>query len=204
MRSRRVLSSDTLGATHQGDTMTTTHHMPVPGPPLHQQPPRADALAITGFVLAILLWPVGLGLCIAALVRARRQGLPSSGLAVAGVVIGAVGAAGTVLLGLMVAAGVAATTAQQDRAEVAGLRADVVSAAREVATVSVVGDPLSTAVERFAPQQGTALTLFVTEDAWDYCVDGASPSGHRAAYTAADGLVDATTCTELGFTQRVP
>ncbi|MBB0245739.1 hypothetical protein FNQ90_16915, partial [Streptomyces alkaliphilus] len=61
-----------------------------PGPWVPPAPPRTDRLAITAFVLAILLWPIGLVLGVIALTRLRRgkPPAPGRGLAVAAIVVG--------------------------------------------------------------------------------------------------------------------
>lgn len=50
-------------------------------------PAVTDPLAIVGLVCAFLVWPVGLGLSIAALVRTRRSGQGGRGLAIGGIVV---------------------------------------------------------------------------------------------------------------------
>jgi hypothetical protein len=73
-----------------------------PYPP--QQPPRGtNTLAIIALVLAFLIAPVGLILGIVALSQIRKRGEGGTGLAVAGVVIGAIGTLFYVGVGLLLA-----------------------------------------------------------------------------------------------------
>ncbi|MFI2753977.1 DUF4190 domain-containing protein [Cellulomonas sp. P22] len=68
------------------------------GPPTYAPVPvGTDPLAIAGLVCAFLVWPVGLGLSIAALVRTRRSGQGGRGLAIGGIVVASLGFVGTVL-----------------------------------------------------------------------------------------------------------
>lgn len=68
--------------------------------PAHQ---KAPALSVVGFILAIVTPVVGLVVSIVALVQVKRSGNPNDGLALGGVVIGALL---TVGLAFVVAVGV--------------------------------------------------------------------------------------------------
>ena len=61
---------------------------PYPPPP---QPGRTNVLAVLALILAFLIAPIGLILGIVALTQIRKRGESGTGLAVAGVVIGAIG-----------------------------------------------------------------------------------------------------------------
>ncbi|HEV2634209.1 MAG TPA: DUF4190 domain-containing protein [Actinocrinis sp.] len=70
-----------------------------PGGAPYQPPVRqSNGLAIAGFILAILFWPVGLILSIFGLVRSNKIGRAGRGLAIAGIIISVVFGAGTVAL----------------------------------------------------------------------------------------------------------
>lgn len=62
-----------------------------PGYPPQPPPRRTNVLAVLALILAILIAPIGLILGIVALTQIRKRGESGTGLAVAGVVIGAIG-----------------------------------------------------------------------------------------------------------------
>jgi hypothetical protein len=83
--------------------------------------PRTDGVAVAGFVLSLLLWPLGFVLSVVGLRRTGRPGVAGRGLAVAGLTLSLVGAvlsglAASVLLPVYLQQ---ARTAQQTQASAA-------------------------------------------------------------------------------------
>jgi uncharacterized protein YggT (Ycf19 family) len=64
---------------------------PLPSGPHMRVPSQATGIDVTAFVLAFLLPLIGMILGIVAISQAHKQGRQASGLAIAGVVIGALG-----------------------------------------------------------------------------------------------------------------
>lgn len=91
---------DHYGAQHRGPEYVTPPPPPPPGEPLfpgHDGAPngsankrRVSATAVTGFVLALVMAPVGFVVSLCALPRTGRNKARGRGLAIAGVVVGAV------------------------------------------------------------------------------------------------------------------
>ncbi|WP_066582963.1 DUF4190 domain-containing protein [Cellulomonas timonensis] len=131
-----VDASDVPAATVPVDAALATEPPPY-GTPLAAQgapaPTGTDGLAIAGLVLAFLVWPVGLGLSIAALVRTRRSGRPGKGLAIAGIVVSTLAFVATVVSTIiLVTAGIALVEAEEERVAAAAEAVDAAEAAADL------------------------------------------------------------------------
>jgi hypothetical protein len=83
-----------------------------PAAPLPAAPPRkTSGLAIAGFILAILIAPIGFILSIIALITAGRSGKKGKGLAIAGIVISLLISGGATAIGIALANSNIATVA---------------------------------------------------------------------------------------------
>lgn len=113
---------------------------PYPQPP---QPRRTNVLAVLALILAFVVAPVGLILGIVALSQIRKRGESGTGLAVAGVVIGAIGTLFAIGVGLLLALATPTldTTAVENKistttAEAAGVTPSAVSCPDSVDAVA--------------------------------------------------------------------
>lgn len=117
-------------------------------------PTGTDGMAIAGLVLAFLVWPVGLGLSIAALVRTRRSGRPGKGLAIAGIAVAAAVFVATVISTIyFVTAGIALVEAEEER--VAAVAEEAAEAA-EAAKLLAAEEAAAAAAESVAPAEPAA------------------------------------------------
>lgn len=100
--------------------------MPPGYPSYPQQPPRrTNTLAIIALILAFLIAPIGLILGIVALTQIRKRGESGTGLAVAGVVVGAIGTLFAVGVGLLLALATPILETSQIETRVSSATADV-------------------------------------------------------------------------------
>ncbi|MDM8085257.1 hypothetical protein QUV83_10820 [Cellulomonas cellasea] len=121
-------------------------------------PTGTDGMAIAGLVLAFLVWPVGLGLSIAALVRTRRSGRPGKGLAIAGIAVAALAFVLSVISTIYwVTAGIALVEAEEERIAAAAEKFEAESAeAAEAAELLAAEEAAAAAAESVAPPEVAA------------------------------------------------
>ena len=159
---------------------TPVHPVGVPSVvPFGHAPARGtDPMAVWGFVLSLLFWPVGLGLSIGSMVRTRRHGLDGRGLAVAGLVISLVH---LVLLPVLAAVAIPVFLNQREKAVEVALRSDLSAAAitMETARVDLGSYPLT--LTRSQPLAATTDDVVLVEVAADsFCLR--AHAGDEALY----------------------
>jgi|GEM_PF-1737059 len=175
--------------------------MPVSPPTLGA--PRSyrdtDPVAIWGFVLTFLCWPVGLVVSFVALRRVRRTGHGGWGLAVAGTALSTLAAVATALAGAVL---VARTDLPEQWLAQGGAHAD----ATAVRVANDVADDLTTRFEKdgeWPQDEGSRVVddvrveTYRTDD--ELCVDAAR-GDHHVSVVDGEARSDLS-CAERGFTQ---
>lgn len=121
-------------------------HAGVPPLPYPTQPQRTNTLAVVSLVVAFFLGLVGIVLGIVALVQVKRSGQRGRGLAIAGIVVGAVQAAVATVVGLILATSIA--LAVSTAAGLSGASADCSRLTHDLTqTYTALGDLSSTLSE---------------------------------------------------------
>lgn len=187
----------TLEMTMPADDRTTTQELSP------RQYRDTEPMAVWGFVLTFLFWPVGLVLCYVALRRIRRTGAGGWGLATAGAALSTLLAVGSVLGGIrvFVDSGIPAAWAKANeeqanenrvRSVVRGLESDLVDFQEEngawpVSVVDVDADASGGLL------RGVAVEAYRTGD--EVCVEGS-----RDGFTGSSsgGEFDEVPCAERG------
>lgn len=124
--------------------------------------PKTDGVAVAGFVLSLLLWPVGLVMSVVALGRTgsgRRRG---RGLAVAGVAVSAVSAVVTVLA---LAVALPVFSAQQQAAQASQVRTALTSTSVWVQTVAAGTGAYPATLDASAPRTDPVVVDLVPDPA---------------------------------------
>lgn len=141
-------------------------------------PTRRDPLTVWGFVLAVVLAPLGLVVSIVAASRSKQRRGSADGLAVAGVVLSAVG---TFMLVVVILPAVAIPVYLSQRAasqqgELGTLLAEAVSAGVAY-QVDYQSQPTSTDSLGLGPVAPGYTVDLVSSDATGFCVMGTTPTG---------------------------
>ena len=180
----------------------------LPAPPLAPgsgtADPRSRGLAIASLTLSIV-WLVGPGSVLAIVFghlsrrRDRKAGAPPNGLALAGLVIGYVGAGLTVLL-VLLAVAIPVFLSQREKNNDVALEAALRSAATAQETWALDAGTYTTSMGDLV----TVGYLFdslpvdiriVLADSRSYCLEAASPSFDNVLYySAPDGTISSLPC----------
>jgi hypothetical protein len=170
---------------------------PTPGAPRSYR--DTDPVAIWGFVLTFLCWPVGLLLCLLALRRVRRTGHGGWGLAVAGTALSTLAAITTALAGAVLVARTDLLTQWTAQGEA---RADTRTATR---VAREVADDLTARHDRTGTWpddaghrvvDGVRVDTYRTGD--DLCVDASRGGSHVSLVD--DDPRPGMACGDRGFT----
>lgn len=135
---------------------------PAPSAPMVWETPRTDGVAVAGFVLSLLLWPLGLVLSLVGLGRTKDGRAKGHGLAVAGVVISLVSA---VLAVMMLSVAMPVFTAQQHAAQASQVRSALTSTSVWAQNVVTDTGAYPSALDATTPRTGAVVVGLVPDPA---------------------------------------
>lgn len=154
-------------------------------------PRETETLAIVGFVLSFVIWPVASILSWLALGRIKRDRTAGRGLAIAGLAVSAVGALGTAALCALLALGSFAVEQAHDAEQDVQAKNTLSDVGRSMAMAVMVDDLSPSSMAELAAAgypDAQGAPVLVVRPGGDFCLSITSESGATFWFSAEDGM----------------